>query len=58
MGLVISGQMELWWGIRHLLLHAGDSRILARAASLPQPRSGDMVVVWAISPRPTDRPTY
>lgn len=54
-GLVISGQMELWVGDRHFLLHAGDS--FSHSSREPHryrnPGPGDTVVVWAISP-----PTY
>ena len=54
-GLVISGQMELWVGERHFLLHAGDS--FSHSSREPHryrnPGPGDTVVVWAISP-----PTY
>lgn len=54
-GMVISGQMELWVGKRHFLLNAGDS--FSHSSTEPHryrnPGPGETVVVWAISP-----PTY
>ena len=54
-GLVISGQMELWVGDRHFLLKAGDS--FSYSSREPHryrnPGPGETVVIWAISP-----PTY
>ena len=54
-GLVISGQMELWVGDRHFLLTAGDS--FSHSSREPHryrnPGPGETVVIWAISP-----PTY
>ncbi|WP_151718435.1 helix-turn-helix domain-containing protein [Gemmobacter serpentinus] len=51
-GLVISGQMELWVGERHFMLQAGDS--FSHSSREPHryrnPGPGDTVVVWAISP--------
>ncbi len=54
-GLVISGQLELWVGERYFLLQAGDS--FSHSSREPHryrnPGPGDTVVVWAITP-----PTY
>ncbi|MDR0809590.1 MAG: cupin domain-containing protein [Gemmobacter sp.] len=54
-GLVLSGQLELWVGERHFVLSEGDS--FSYASREPHryrnPGPGDTVVVWAISP-----PTY
>lgn len=54
-GLVLSGQLELWVGERHFLLAEGDS--FSYASREPHryrnPGPGDTVVIWAISP-----PTY
>lgn len=54
-GLVLSGQLDLWVGERSFHLAAGDS--FSFASSEPHryrnPGPGDTVVIWAISP-----PTY
>ncbi len=54
-GLVISGQLELWVGERYFLLQEGDS--FSHSSREPHryrnPGPGDTVVVWAITP-----PTY
>ncbi|MCL4067816.1 cupin domain-containing protein [Pseudomonas sp. GX19020] len=54
-GLVLSGQLELWVGDRHFRLEAGDS--FSFASSEPHryrnPGPAETEVIWAISP-----PTY
>ncbi len=54
-GLVLSGQLELWVGARQFRLEAGDSFSFASREPhrYRNPGPGDTEVIWAISP-----PTY
>ncbi|OYU41502.1 MAG: Cro/Cl family transcriptional regulator [Pseudorhodobacter sp. PARRP1] len=51
-GFVLQGQLEMWIGARHFLLHAGDT--CSYASSEPHryrnPGPGEAIVLWAISP--------
>ena len=51
-GLVISGELEIWIGERHFHLHEGDS--FSYASGEPHryrnPGSREAIVIWAISP--------
>ncbi|WP_366926898.1 helix-turn-helix domain-containing protein [Pseudogemmobacter hezensis] len=54
-GLILSGQLDLWVGSRSFHLKAGDSFSFASAEPhrYRNPGPGETVVIWAISP-----PTY
>jgi len=51
-GIIISGELQLWVGAKHVVLHEGDS--FAFKSNLPHryanKSDGDTIVIWSITP--------